>query len=155
MENTAIEWTDHTWNPWLGCAKVHTGCAHCYASALLWPECGGEEPDCERGDCYHEPPPAVQWVIVGGESGDQARPMHPDWVRGLRDQCKAAGVPFFFKQWGEFLTIPIAAERGYMQAETAMSRGDSEGYLRVGKKAAGRMLGGRDHSEVPAHAIPF
>lgn len=42
----------------------------------------------------------VNWVIVGGESGPGARPMHPDWARSLRDQCEAAGVPFLFKQWG-------------------------------------------------------
>lgn len=45
------------------------------------------------------------WVIVGGESGPNARPMHPDWARSLRDQCQVAGVPFFFKQWGEWLPI--------------------------------------------------
>lgn len=44
----------------------------------------------------------LDWVVVGGESGSNARPMHPDWVRGLRDQCSAAGVTFFFKQWGEW-----------------------------------------------------
>lgn len=44
----------------------------------------------------------VDWVIVGGESGKSARPMHPDWARSLRDQCAAANVPFFFKQWGEW-----------------------------------------------------
>ena len=44
----------------------------------------------------------IDWVIVGGESGPKARPMHPDWARSLRDQCVAAGVPFFFKQWGEW-----------------------------------------------------
>jgi hypothetical protein len=43
---------------------------------------------------------ALDWVIVGGESGPGARPMHPDWARSLRDQCQAAGVPYFFKQWG-------------------------------------------------------
>lgn len=42
----------------------------------------------------------LDWVITGGESGSNARPMHPAWVRSLRDQCVAAGVPFFFKQWG-------------------------------------------------------
>ncbi len=47
----------------------------------------------------------VDWVIVGGESGPGARPMHPDWVRSLRDQCGAAGVPFLFKQWGEWKPI--------------------------------------------------
>lgn len=46
------------------------------------------------------PETAIDWVIVGGESGPGARPMHPDWVRSLRDQCQQAGVPFFFKQWG-------------------------------------------------------
>lgn len=47
----------------------------------------------------------LDWVIVGGESGPSARPMHPDWARSLRDQCQAAGVPFLFKQWGEWKTI--------------------------------------------------
>jgi len=45
--------------------------------------------------------PLLDWIICGGESGPNARPMHPDWARSLRDQCKAAGVPFFFKQWGK------------------------------------------------------
>lgn len=44
----------------------------------------------------------IDWVVVGGESGPNARPMHPDWARWLRNQCQAAGVPFFFKQWGEW-----------------------------------------------------
>lgn len=47
----------------------------------------------------------LNWVIVGGESGPNARPVHPDWVRSIRDQCQAAGVPFFFKQWGEWWPI--------------------------------------------------
>src|SRR3546814_6072988 len=44
----------------------------------------------------------LDWVVAGGESGPGARPMHPDWARSLRDQCAAAGVPFLFKQWGEW-----------------------------------------------------
>lgn len=44
--------------------------------------------------------PLLHWVICGGETGPGARPMHPDWVRGLRDQCQAANTPFFFKSWG-------------------------------------------------------
>lgn len=48
----------------------------------------------------HQPLAKLGWVICGGESGPQARPMHPGWARGLRDQCAAAGVPFLFKQWG-------------------------------------------------------
>ena len=45
--------------------------------------------------------PGLDWVIVGGESGPGARPMQQDWARSLRDQCEAAGVAYFFKQWGE------------------------------------------------------
>ena len=52
----------------------------------------------------------LDWVIVGGESGKHARPMHPDWARALRDQCQAAGVPFFFKQWGEWWPVSQMAD---------------------------------------------
>lgn len=52
----------------------------------------------------------LHWVIVGGESGHHARPMHPDWVRTIRDQCAAANVPFFFKQWGEWLPLEFDAQ---------------------------------------------
>ncbi len=48
-------------------------------------------------------PSPIHWVIAGGESGPGARPMHPEWARGLRDQCQAVGVPFFFKQWGTWV----------------------------------------------------
>lgn len=62
----------------------------------------------------------INWVICGGESGKSARPMHPDWARGLRDQCQAADVPFLFKQWGEWLpfsqTAPSADEAYYYPA---------------------------------------
>jgi protein gp37 len=56
----------------------------------------------------------LHWVIVGGESGKRARPIHPEWVRSLRDQCVAAGTSFFFKQWGEWKPISQMEE-----AETA------------------------------------
>ncbi|ABA04825.1 phage Gp37Gp68 [Nitrobacter winogradskyi Nb-255] len=58
----------------------------------------------EGGDGPHREH-ALDWVIVGGESGPDARPMHPDWARSIRDQCAAAGVPFFFKQWGSWYPI--------------------------------------------------
>lgn len=60
--------------------------------------------DGDRANCTCSEPreDRIDWVIVGGESGAKARPMHPDWARSLRDQCHAAGVPFFFKQWGEW-----------------------------------------------------
>jgi protein gp37 len=58
---------------------------------------------------------AIDWVIYGGESGPNARPMHPDWPRALRDQCAAAGVPFLFKQWGEWRPINQGAPDWYDQ----------------------------------------
>jgi protein gp37 len=55
---------------------------------------------------YGEPGSKFHWVIAGGESGPRARPLHPDWARSLRDQCKAAGVPFFMKQMTKKTPIP-------------------------------------------------
>jgi protein gp37 len=95
----------------------------------------------------------IDWVIVGGESGRNARPMHPDWVRSLRDQCQAAGVPFLFKQWGEW--SPGYAQHGndlgYEAMVDAQQHEWPEGHcaFRVGKKAAGRLLDGREWNEVP------
>ena len=110
----------------------------------------------------------VDWVIVGGESGYNARPMHPDWARSLRDQCDAAGVPFLFKQHGEWRE-PMPGE----EFDTSMGRAakppafiiSHDGsvrcfeddrfikpkvVIRVGKKAAGRLLDGREWNGVPA-----
>ncbi len=61
--------------------------------------------ECEKCGDTLKPIGGIDWVIVGGESGGNARPMHPDWVRSIRDQCNAADVPFFFKQWGEWWPI--------------------------------------------------
>jgi protein gp37 len=55
---------------------------------------------------------ALSWVVCGGESGPKARPMHPDWARSLRDQCVEAGVPYLFKQWGEWSPAPWKLDRG-------------------------------------------
>lgn len=93
----------------------------------------------------------IDWVIVGGESGHEARPMHPDWVRSIRDQCTAAGVPFFFKQWGEHAAIdqlPEGAYDSYQHHMTSMQR-DTD-IQRVGKKAAGRLLDGVEWNQLPA-----
>jgi protein gp37 len=56
----------------------------------------------------------LDWVIAGGESGPHARPMHPDWVRSLRDQCATTGVPFLFKQWGEWASAAFSGSTGEM-----------------------------------------
>lgn len=121
----------------------------------------------------------IDWVVVGGESGPGARPMHPDWARTLRDQCAKASVPFLFKQWGEY--GPLAPlkngvfdwDRGVIMANdgTVYGKGDLDypdgprygeairaghdranlsSMYRVGKKANGRELDGRTWDEYPA-----
>lgn len=92
--------------------------------------------------------PHLHWVIVGGESGHGARPMHPDWARSLRDQCNEAGVAFFFKQWGEQLPLQLADEASWYR-ESQLVDGDGVTWARVGKGAAGRLLDGREWSEFP------
>ena len=93
---------------------------------------------------------AIHWVIVGGESGPHARPMHPTWARSLREQCIAANVPFFFKQWGEFRPDGngISAR---VRARHLWS--DGEVSVLIGKKAAGRMLDGRTWDAFPDSSI--
>jgi protein gp37 len=90
--------------------------------------------------------PGIDWVIAGGESGHNARPMHPDWVRSLRDQCKEAGVPFFFKQWGEWCYVDQMPDDTYMRIDM---NGLHEEIYKVGKKAADRLLDGKLHDEIP------
>lgn len=111
----------------------------------------------------------LDWVIAGGESGHQARPSHPDWVRSLRDQCSAASVPFLFKQWGEWLPdglLPTGhIRRGcLMRATGEMASVDKHAkailtgtfdfsgwqhFSAVGKKRAGRLLDGVEHNGFP------
>lgn len=91
----------------------------------------------------------IDWVIVGGESGPNARPCHPDWVRSLRDQCQSVGVPFFFKQWGEWLPATIESADTNVLLDGTQSDTDGTPMRRVGKKAAGRLFDGREWSEFP------
>ena len=109
----------------------------------------------------------IDWVICGGESGPDARPVHPDWVRALRNQCELAGIPFFFKQWGHW--APFAAGLGsrfFSKPNSAMWF-SNDGVLTdvnhedpvegpysvtvapVGKKRAGALLDGREHRAFP------
>jgi protein gp37 len=115
--------------------------------------------------------PGVNWVICGGESGPHARPMHPDWARGLRDQCVASQTPFFFKQWGEWAPGLYLSE-DYRAKAKQWGTLDDEGnwfplttpwngrqgddspereyvMCHVGKKAAGRILDGQEWLQVP------
>ena len=129
----------------------------------------------DTGNAFDDPPEGspyrkIDWVVAGGESGPNARPMHPDWARSLRDQCAAAGVPFHFKQNGEWLEIDgprcksIRTGRdpsdswidqdGRLTNRTPRSNFSRTVYSdpvvrRVGKKAAGRLLDGVEHNGFP------
>lgn len=117
----------------------------------------------------------IDWVIVGGESGPNARPMHPDWARDIRDRCVAAGIPFFFKQWGEWIPYELDAQPPFWQSQHgdlfdshylpadlnehepthgwwARPVDEDPIFRRVGKKAAGRLLDGRTWDEMPTEA---
>lgn len=111
----------------------------------------------------------LDWIIVGGESGPGARPMHPDWARSIRDQCQAAGVPFFFKQWGEWAAIgqmpngetPGCSDYHRNASSVVLHRDGQQNLtyppgamtmLKIGKKFAGSMLDGREHKEWPTTA---
>lgn len=91
---------------------------------------------------------SVDWVIVGGESGPGARPMHPAWARSLRDQCAEAGVPFLFKQWGEHVAKP-AYGATWPDGTIVPSDLEPVRFERVGKKVAGRLLDGVEHNGFP------
>lgn len=112
----------------------------------------------------------ITWLICGGESGPHARPMHPDWARAARDQCQAAGVPFFFKQWGEWMPVRIpwahrechrkhlylwddgltnTAHQRWLDVPHDKDPRHRVVMCKVGKKVAGRLLGGREWNEFP------
>lgn len=111
-------------------------------------------------DCGHTAVPmmgnwlldGIDWVIAGGESGPNARPMHPDWARSLRNQCEGAGVPFFFKQWGEWAPQTASDETWkkvmYGKADV-YTFADGTFVYSAGKKAAGRLLDGVEWSQMP------
>lgn len=111
-------------------------------------------------------PYAIHWVICGGESGKDARPMHPNWARSLRRQCNDAGIPFFFKQWGEWKPNEIG-ESAIYETGTFIDKAGEWGnnpvgsFVRIlgmnwgtamsksGKKKSGRLLDGREWNEFP------
>jgi protein gp37 len=270
-QHSAIEWTDHTFNPWWGCTKVSPGCKYCYAEAIanrfghdVWGDNNSrrlfgkkhwEQPlkwnkkaeknkkrarvfCASMADVFEKKPelinprnklwdliektpmldwllltkrpenmtelvpwhqqwpnnvwamvtvenqkyavnripllmeiPArikglslepmigpvdlgkwlrgVQWVIVGGESGYESRPMNPDWIRVVRDQCLEYEVAFFFKQWGNW--IPSSNENQGKKLRVKSSTGESETiYMkRVRKKNAGYKIDGKEWKQVP------
>jgi protein gp37 len=177
-----IEWLKHGFPPnvWMGVSVEHQAAADLRIPALLQLPAAVRFLSCEPllgpVDLYHvvERPakaarvphtplwpqygrPVVHWVIVGGESGTHARSMHPTWARTLRDQCAAAQVPFFFKQWGEFgpvpqhhLDLPQYRTKGMVRDDLGPIVDDTGlALVRLGKKAAGRLLDGVEHNALP------
>ena len=114
-------------------------------------------------DLSRKPAP-IDAVILGGETGPGARPMHPDWVRSIRDQCAAAGVPFFFKGWGEWFPEEMATdhqltkqprhERFYPSCVKPKKVIRHIIMACVGKRESGRLLDGRTHDELPWVTAP-
>lgn len=101
-------------------------------------------------------PREIDAVVLGGETGPGARPMHPDWVRSVRDQCEAAGVPFFLKSMGEWGFLP----KTVISATPVPNKTPPWGWysiqpwpdgwsVRVGKKNVGRLLDGLTHDDLP------
>lgn len=134
--------------------------------------------DLELLDCMGGPYRKIDWIVLGGESGDDARPMHPEWVREIQQQCHYARVPFFFKQWGEWLPIsemedsgehlyePVREGKpsdsirrcrvatraiGYDAAEHWQVVAGNPSYLtfKVGKRAAGHRIDGKVYHQFP------
>jgi len=113
----------------------------------------------------------IDWIIAGGESGRKARPVHPDWIRKLRDMCEQDGTPFFFKQWGEWHPSnasdhpPGCSGKGGHWYIAVHTSGDVEyspyeafrhlrepgwqNMCKTGKKKSGRTLDGRIHDDFP------
>lgn len=92
----------------------------------------------------------LHWIVVGGESGPKARPMHPAWARSLQVQCETAGVPFFFKQWGRWI-VPQQGELTLNEVRRSQYFPElDKRFVSVGKHAAGRWLDGRTWNEYPS-----
>jgi len=102
----------------------------------------------------------IEWVVVGGETGPGARPMHPQWVRDIRNQCVAAGVPFWFKSWGEWIpsdqagmsarlgrTEWVALDGNPVDIPGSALNRQVQLVIRVGHKRAGRRLDGREWNQ--------
>lgn len=107
--------------------------------------------DLQLVNCGGMPDKAIDWIVLGGESGVSARPMHPDWVRDIQDQCQFAKVPFFFKQWGEWAPWEqlVASTKAIMARSTKYVFPDGVMVERFGNRLAGRVLDGYEWNQYP------
>jgi protein gp37 len=167
----AIRWISA--EPLLGLIDLSTAW---HGDTALDPECWGDCAWCKKGhpplyNCqrglgdWEKGRSGLDWAVAGGESGPGARPMHPDWARSLRDQCAEAGIPFLFKQWGNW---QVACEaNGHLDHDMARNdahwididgsrhKPSSTGLIqpfamhRADKKIAGRLLDGVEHNGFP------
>lgn len=149
-------------NVWWGCSMGHQAAAVDFASdvsackpfaTVLWVSI---EPLWQAVRLPYGLMAALDWMVVGGESGPNARPMSPTWVFDLLRQAKEHGVAFHFKQWGEWAPIRYAAKDGTPLLKISVSPNDRrerivDGYnvVRVGKRAAGREFDGQLWDEYP------
>jgi protein gp37 len=118
-------------------------------------------PDDSPEGYHNEPTAKLDWVIVGGESGPGARPMHPKWAKEIRDWCAASGVPYFFKQFGAWAPHEFKSNNSlkgeiciWPDGRTGRGSANDNGgggaeMDRVGKKKAGRLLDGVEHNGMP------
>ena len=161
------KWGSFKGNPVYQQTYFMTKCERCGwlgSSELVHEVRYGDDADCACPDCNEifmcddfGDGRGVHWVVVGGESGPNARPMHPDWARSLRDQCAAAGVPFLFKQWGEWSEWGTSRPSTWLRidgttADQYTAARDGQAWIgmhRVGKKRAGRLLDGVTHDGYP------
>lgn len=142
-------------------------CSSCSGTGDFYNQSTGLTDDCQQCDGKgmwqesavdgHSYAHAINWVIAGGESGGQARPSYPHWFTDIRDQCQSAGVPYYFKQWGEWVPLtnkPTQHRVEWLDAQgrTGAKADNSDwriGMHRVGRKAAGRSLYGQTWSQFP------
>lgn len=132
---------------WIPPTGTRWKCSYCGA----WSEeyslhCGSCGKEGGYSGSYAKP----DWIIVGGESGPGARPMHPDWVIDIRDQCIAANVPFLLKQWGEWAPFhELRANEPGIAGKAWHNFDPDTSVCKVGKKKAGRILDGRTWDKFP------
>ncbi|MFC5423011.1 phage Gp37/Gp68 family protein [Bosea eneae] len=140
---------------------VNTGMLNALSGAAAWHPTGVD--DQGRAFIQRRDFAKLDWIIVGGESGREARPMHPDWARSIRDQCAAAGTAFFFKQWGEW--APSTPEQAHAnprsgwrclaghphvaKAHELYPENGAAFIEHIGKKRAGRLVDGVQHDAMP------